>query len=147
MACAVTPRRRDKVFTDKLWNRFKGEEDQPFMFVPRSKLGVDEKILSRVVADQIQPEIWITSEAGHRHPAVTNVPIDGVGRIGEKAVTPEINRKTRQIIFPDGPRAAARTPSSKCQTKVLGRALAETAGIELGNNLLRDERMISIKYA
>ena len=83
---AVTPRRRDAVFVDKLWNRFKGSVDKPCMFQPRAKRGIEEKILTRVVADQIQPEVWITSKLGERHPDFSGRPIDGVARPGENLV-------------------------------------------------------------
>lgn len=74
------------MFADKLWNRFKGEIDKPYMFQPRVKQGINEKILARVVADQVQPEVWITSNLGERRPAVTRRAIDGVARPGEHLV-------------------------------------------------------------
>jgi hypothetical protein len=83
---AVTPGRRDAVFVDNLWNRFKGSLDKPYMFQPRAKRGIEEKILARVVADQIQPEVWITSKLGERHPDFSGRPIDGVARPGENLV-------------------------------------------------------------
>jgi hypothetical protein len=56
------------------------------MFQPRAKRGIEEKILARVVADQIQPEVWITSKLGERHPDCSGLPIDGVARPGENLV-------------------------------------------------------------
>jgi len=61
----MTPRRRNTVFADKLWNHFKGDPDKPYMFQPRVN-GIDEKILTRVAASQIEPEIWVTSKLGGR---------------------------------------------------------------------------------
>lgn len=141
-ARAVTPRRRDKVFADKLWNRFKGSPDKPYMFQPRVKQGIDENILARVVADQVQPEVWITNKLGHRHPAVTGMPIDGVGRPSDMQQTPELERRLIKEMFPKGLGATSGTQS---EASAIRKVLEAGPGIGVGNPLLRDER-IAIKY-
>jgi len=139
----VTPRRRERVFAERLWNRFKGDPDKPYLFQPRVKPGVDEKILSRVVADQIQPEVWITTKANHRHPDPDAQPHDGMPRTGNHRTTPEKVRRVAEALFPKG--RALPCPDELPESHGLRGALAATAGIDVGNPLIQDER-VSIKY-
>ena len=127
-----------------MWNRFKGDPDKPYLFQPRVKQGIDEKILARVVADQVQPEVWITSKLGHRHPAVTSVPADGVGRPGDAPQTPEFERRLFMDMFPKGLGATGRH-GTQSEATVIRRVLEAGPGIGVGNPLLRDER-VAIKY-
>lgn len=83
---AVTPGRRDKVFVDKLWNRFKGSLDKPYVFQPRAKRSSEEKILAQAVGDQVHPEVWITSKLGGRNPSLSGRLIEGAARPGENLV-------------------------------------------------------------
>ena len=132
----VTPRRRDKVFAEKVWNRFRGDVDKVYMFQPRVKQDI-------LVPDQIQPEVWITSKLGQRHVAVSGVPlrqINGIVQPGDVPQTPEHERKLMQSMFPKG-----LGPTSRSETSVICRALEATAGIGVGNPLLQDER-VAIKY-
>jgi hypothetical protein len=128
---------------DKLWNSFKGSPDKPYMTQPRVKRGIDEKILVRVVADQIQPEVWMTSKQGERQPAQTHreLPlrrIDGVAQPGDIAGTPDLERKLNDTLF-------QKTPAAKSEASVIQRVLKAGPGICIGNPLLRDER-VKIKY-
>lgn len=141
----MTPRRRDTVFADKLWNRFKGDPDKPYMFQPRVKQGIDEKILARVVASQIEPEIRVTSKPGGRHPAASGAAVDGIVRPGDLPQTPEHERQLVRSMFPKG-LGSSLDAASRSETKVIRRALEATASIGIGNPLLQDQR-VSIKYA
>ena len=114
------------------------------MFQPRVRPGVDEKILSRVVADQIQPEVWITTRKNQRHPdPAAAQPVEGATRPGDHRETPEYQRQIVESLFPKG--RAAGSPTVMSETNGLRRALGATAGIDIGNPLIQDER-VSIKY-
>jgi hypothetical protein len=113
------------------------------MFQPRVRPGVDEKILSRVVADQIQPEVWITTRKNQRHPDPAAQPVEGATRLGDHRATPENQRRIVESLFPKG--RAAGSPTVLSETNGLRRALGATAGIDIGNPLILDER-VSIKY-
>ncbi len=120
----MTPQRRQQTVGAQIWNQFKGKEDPPEYRSVRVQRGPEEQMLTRNINDK-----------------------PNAARVGDRSGTSSNASPRSSVASPGGKLRTPRTADGaqgRAKGAVFNKLLA-SAGLEVGNPLLADQR-VSIEY-